>query len=213
MNRDIHILIADDHPIFRRGLRAVVESDKHIKVVAEADNGRAALREIERLKPDIAVLDVDMPEMDGLTVAGEMRKRQLATAPVFLTMHADEAIFNAALEAGVRGFVVKDSAANDIVACIRTVAGGQSFFSSVLTQYLLNHRREQKTLLDNLTASELRILRMIASGQTSREIAGELFISLRTVEHHREHIRAKLDLKGKNALLTFALTNKTKILS
>lgn len=212
MNEKIRILIADDHPIFRRGLRVVVEADQSIEIVAEADDGAAALREIERLAPDVAVLDVDMPQMDGLTVAEEMRKRRLPTAPIFLTMHADGAIFNHALEAGVRGFVVKDGAANEIVACIKAVAGGKSFFSSSLSPFLLEYRRETKSLLDCLTPAEIRVLRMIAEGKTSREIAEELFISPRTVEHHREHIRAKLDLTGKNALLTFALTNKTKIL-
>lgn len=212
MNDTIRILIADDHPIFRRGLRVVVESDERIEVVAEADNGAAALREIERLAPDIAVLDVDMPELDGLTVAEKIQKERLPTAPIFLTMHADAAIFNAAIEAGVKGFVVKDSAANEIVACIKSVAGGRSFFSSALSEILLDYRCERKALLDCLTASELRILRLIAGGKTSREIAEELFISPRTVEHHREHIRAKLNLKGKNALLIFALTNKAKLL-
>lgn len=212
MNEEIRILIADDHPIFRRGLRMVIESDSALKVVAEVDNGEAALRQIKDLEPDVAVLDFNMPIMDGLEVAQEIQEKNLPTIPVFLTMHTDEAIFNAAVDADVKGFVVKDSAANEITACVKTVAGGQSFFSSILSQFLLNRRREPKSFLENLTAAERRVLRLIAEGKTSREIAEKLFVSPRTVEHHRAHISAKLNLTGKNGLLTFALTRKTEIL-
>jgi DNA-binding NarL/FixJ family response regulator len=213
MTEKISILIADDHPIFRRGLRMVIESDSALKVVAEVENGAAALKQIEDLEPHVAVLDFNMPLMDGLAVAQEIQERNLPTIPVFLTMHADEALFNAAVDADVKGFVVKDGAANEITACVRTVAAGQSFFSPVLSQFLLDRRRGgQKSFLENLTAAERRVLRLIAVGKTSREIAAELFVSPRTVEHHRAHISAKLNLTGKNGLLTFALTRKTEIL-
>lgn len=215
MSEEIRILIADDHPIFRRGLRMVIESDASLKVVAEVGNGAEALQKIEDLEPDVAVLDFNMPVMDGLAVAQEIQKKNLPTIPVFLTMHSDEILFNAAVNAEVKGFVVKDSAANDITACVKSVAAGQSFFSSVLSQFLLDRRRAtsaEKSFLENLTTAECRVLRLIAEAKTSREIADLLFISLRTVEHHRAHISAKLNLSGKNGLLTFALTNKTEIL-
>jgi DNA-binding NarL/FixJ family response regulator len=212
MNENISILIADDHPIFRRGLRTVIESDFVLKVVAEVDNGAAALRQIDDLEPDVAVLDFNMPMMDGLEVAREIQAKNLPTIPVFLTMHTDEALFNAAVDADVKGFVVKDSAANDITACIKAVTAGQSFFSSILSQFLLDRRGGQKSFLENLTAAERRVLRLIAEGKTSREIADQLFVSPRTVEHHRANISAKLELTGKNGLLTFALTRKTEIL-
>ena len=211
MSEEISVLIADDHPIFRRGLRVVIESDPALKIVSEADNGEIALAEIERLEPQIAVLDADMPEVDGLTVARTIQEKNLPTLPVFLTMHKDEAIFNAAIDADVRGFVIKDSAATDIVTCIREVAKGKRFFSSVLSEFLLNRRNAQGSPLELLTVSERRVLRLIAESKTTKEIAAELFISPRTVDHHRANISAKLDLKGKNALLTFALTNKTQI--
>lgn len=211
MSEEIRLIIADDHPIFRRGLRAVIESDPTLKVIAEVDNGEDALAEIERHDPDIAILDVNMPRIDGLAVAREIQMKNLPTHAIFLTMHSDEAIFNAAIDADVKGFVIKDSAATDIMISIKTVMSGQSFFSSVLSGYLLNRHNSQKSPLENLTVSEHRILRLISDGKTSREIADELHISLRTVEHHRAHIATKLDLKGKNALLTFALTNKAKI--
>lgn len=152
-----------------------------------------------------------MPQADGLTVAKAIQEKNLPTVPIFLTMHADEAIFNAAIDADVKGFVIKDGAANDIVTCIKSVVNGRSFFSSVLSQFLLNRHHAPKSPLENLTASEHRVLLLIAGGKSTKEIADELFVSPRTIEHHRANIAAKLDLKGKNALLTFALTNKLKI--
>lgn len=211
MRETIKILIADDHPIFRRGLRFVIEADAALEVVAEVDNGKDALGQIKELEPDVAVLDVNMPEMDGLAVAREIQTKNLPTLAVFLTMHADEAIFNAAVDADVKGFVIKDSAADDIVSCIKSVTRGQSFFSSALSQFLLNRHTRPKSPLENLTAGERRVLRLIAEGKSTREIAEELFVSPRTIDHHRANISGKLDLKGKNALLTFALTNKSQI--
>ncbi len=211
MNNEITVLIADDHPIFRRGLRAVIESDAALKIVGEADNGADALTEIERLAPQIAVLDSDMPQIDGLTVARIIQSKNLPTLPIFLTMHRDEAIFNAAVDADVKGFVIKDGAANDIVNCIKDVARGGRFFSHILAEFLLNRRNAQQSPLETLTVSERRILRLIADGKATKEIAEDLYISPRTVDHHRANIAAKLDLKGKNALLAFALTNKSKI--
>jgi DNA-binding NarL/FixJ family response regulator len=207
---EITILVADDHPIFRRGLRAVIESARELKVIGEADNGEAALAQIEQLEPDVAILDVNMPIADGLDVARAIQARHLPTIPVFLTMHRDESILAAALDADVRGFVIKDGAADEIVSCINAVMAGQSFFSSVLSQILLTRLKTEKSLLERLTTSERRILTLIGDSKTSREIAAELFISVRTVEHHRANISNKLNLTGKNALLTFALTNKTK---
>ena len=211
MSEEITILIADDHPIFRRGLRAVIESDALLKVVAETDNGADALAKIEESEPDVAVLDVNMPQLDGLAVARKIQEKHLPTAPIFLTMHADEAIFNAAIDADVKGFVIKDGAANDIINAIKSIVAGRRFFSSALSEFLINRRSANSSPLDDLTTSERRILRLIADGKTSKEIADELFVSPRTVDHHRANISAKLDLKGKNALLTFALTNKSNI--
>lgn len=211
MSEQITILIADDHPIFRRGLRMVIENDPVLIVVSEVDDGEAAIKEIEALNPVVAVLDVDMPQADGLTVARTIQEKNLPTLPIFLTMHKDEAIFNAAIDADVKGFVIKDGAANDIVICIKEVAKGKRFFSHVLSEFLLNRRNREVSPLETLTVAERRVLRLIADGKSTKEIAEKLFISPRTVDHHRAHISAKLDLSGKNALLTYALNNKTKI--
>lgn len=211
MSEKINLLIADDHPIFRRGLRMVIESDDALEIVGEASDGEIALAEIVRLEPQIAVLDSDMPKMDGLTVARKIQEKNLPTLPIFLTMHKDEAIFNAAIESDVKGFVIKDGAANDIINCIKSVARGKRFFSHELTEFLLNRRDRTSSPLELLTASERRVLRLLADGKTTREIAEALFVSPRTIDHHRANISSKLDLKGKNALLTFALTNKSQI--
>lgn len=210
---EFHIIIADDHPIFRRGLRLVIESDPQLKVIAEADDGALALAAIQTHQPHIAVLDLDMPELDGLGVVRAMRQQQLPTAVVFLTMHKDEATFNAVLNAGVKGYVVKDGAANEIVGAIKAVAAGQSYFSPVLSNHLLqrSERGAADSGLETLTPTERRVLRQIAEAKSNKEIAEVLFVSVRTVEHHRSNICAKLGLNGKNALLAFALTNKAEL--
>ena len=216
-NNEIQVVIADDHPIFRRGLRMVIEADPRLKVVAEAEDGATALAEVTRLKPQVVVLDMDMPLMDGMAVARAIRQQQLPVEMAFLTMHRDESTFNAALDLGVRGYVVKDGAANEIIGCIKSVAAGQSFISPVLTGHLLNRHSPGTALtqppsaINSLTQAERRVLRLIATGKLNNDIAAELFVSIRTIEHHRSNICSKLGLNGKHALLTFALTHKSEI--
>ena len=216
MKAEISVLIADDHPIFRKGLREIIEADTSLKVVAEADDGESALELIRARSPRVAVLDVDMPQKDGLGVAREVRAAGLEVALIFLTMHKNERFFNAALDLGVRGYVLKDSASTEIVNGIKAVAAGRSYVTPLLTDYLLNRHRNdtqgaQQTGLGLLTEAERRVLKLIAEYKSSREIADELFISPRTVDRHRANIADKLDLKGTNALLHFALEHKTEL--
>lgn len=214
MKSDIRLLIADDHPIVRQGLRQVIEADPSLKVIAEAGDGRAALEKIQTLQPEIAVLDIDMPGMDGFAVARALREQRLDTAVIFLTIHREEDFFNEALDVGARGYVLKDSATTDIASAVRAVARGEHYTSPALTSSLVNHRRRsadlrrQKPTLNDLTPAERRVLRLIADYKTSREIAAELCVSLRTIETHRTNICQKLDLRGSHALMKFALEHQ-----
>jgi DNA-binding NarL/FixJ family response regulator len=217
MEDKLKILIADDHPIFRRGLREVMEEDAGLLIIGEAGNGLVALQQIEQLQPDIAVLDIDMPQLSGFEVVKELHRKNLPVKIIFLTMHRDEDLFNEALSLGARGYVLKDSAATEAVACIRTVAGGQHYISPVISTYLIRRSERlaafaQETAgLSALTPAELRVLKLIATNKTSREIAAELFLSYRTVENHRANICQKLNLHGSHALVKFALEYKSQL--
>jgi DNA-binding NarL/FixJ family response regulator len=191
----------------------VIETDPLLQVIAEADDGESALGHIIQFQPDVVVLDINMPPPDGLAIARELHSRRSAVRTIVMTMHKDENLVNAALDAGVKGFVVKDAAADEIIGCIRAVAAGQSYLSPTLSDHLLNRRSRaaQGSAFENLTTSEQRILQLIAESKSNKEIAAELFISIRTVEHHRSNICAKVGLTGKNALLTFALTHKSDL--
>jgi len=217
MESEIKIIIADDHPIVRQGLRQTVESDAGLKVVAEAGDGREALAKIKELKPQVAVLDIQMPALDGFGVARAVRDEGLAVELVFLTVYRDEEVFNAALDLGVKGYVLKDSAVSDIVACVRAVAAGAHYASPSLTSHLVSRGRRAAALaqerpgLAALTPTERHVLRLIADYKTSKEIAAELFVSPRTVETHRNNICQKLDLHGSHALMKFALAHKSEL--
>ena len=208
MTTQITVLIADDHPIFRKGLREIIEAEPSLQLVGEAEDGARALALIKELRPQVAVLDVDMPQLDGVSVARTVQQENLSTAIVLLTMHRNERFFNAALDLGVCGYVLKDSAISEIVAAIRAVTTGHRFVTPLLTDFLLNRHQFQSaahTGLTALTEAERRVLKLIAQYKTSQEIADELFISVRTVDRHRANIANKLDLKGAHALLQFAL--------
>jgi DNA-binding NarL/FixJ family response regulator len=217
MKTEIRIVIADDHPIFRRGLRSVIESDPRLKIIAEAGDGEVALEQIQTLQPEIALLDMEMPNKGGFEVMRAIQQKKLPVAVIFLTMHKDERFFNAALDLGVKGYVLKDSAVNDAIASIKAVASGENFISPQLSTYLVSRRgrvaslAEQKPGLNNLTAAERHVLRLIAANKTSKEIADELCISIRTVEKHRANISQKLELHGSHVLLSFALEHKSEL--
>lgn len=217
MNTEIRLVIADDHPIVRKGLRMAIESDASLKVLAEADDGEAALALIMDLQPQVAVLDVNMPKMGGFALLRELQQRRLPIAVIFLTMHSDEETFNEALDLGAQGYVLKESAVTDIVSGIKSVAAGKHYISPLISSYLIkrgqraNAFAQKKPSLNDLTPTERRVLHLIAADRSSKEIAEELFISHRTVENHRTNICQKLEIHGHNALLKFALAHKSEL--
>lgn len=217
MNNEIRIVLADDHPIVRRGLRLTIESDPRLQVVAEANDGAEALAHIQAQQPDVAVLDIDMPRLDGFGVARALQQARLAVEVLFLTLHSEEDMFQVAMELGAKGYILKESAVDEIVQGIKSVASGHHFVTPSLTGYLLNRRQRAQQLtneipgLTSLTPTEQRVLQLVAANQSSKEIADALLIHYRTVENHRTNICQKLGLSGSNALLKFALQNKDKL--
>lgn len=216
MADEIRILLADDHPIVRKGLRIALEEEAGMQVVAEAADGEAALTLTRELLPSVAVLDLDMPKLDGFGVAREIVRQGLPTKPIFLTLHTDEDLFRAALELGIRGYILKDSAMGEIVAGVRTVASGQPYLSSAMMVRLFQPggaagHAPLNRLVDRLTPTENQILQLIANGRSSKEISAVLSIHYRTVENHRTNICRKLGLEGANALIRFALQNRAGV--
>lgn len=217
--KKIRIVIADDHPIFIRGLRQVLTADPALEIVSEARDGEAALACIQESRPDVAILDIEMPQKDGFEMVQAMQRQKLSTAVVFLTMHKNEALFNAAMDLGVSGYVLKDSALVEVVDSVKAAAAGRPYVSPALSAFLLGRRRRAQTLmaeqpsLNALTKAEHCVLELVSRGKTSSEIAHELHVSIRTVEHHRANISAKLNLHGAHALLSFALAHKSELSS
>ncbi len=213
----IRVLIVDDHPLFRSGLRQVVQADPRFELIGETGDGDAALRLIQEKKPDVAVLDVNLPGLSGLEIARQLQGKRPPVRLIMLTMHKEEDIFNRALDFGTQGFVLKENAVDEIVKAIVTVAGGEHYLSPSVSGYLVRRRGRAESLaaqkpgLDDLTKAERRILKLIAAKKTSRQIGAELFISPRTVEAHRANICAKLDLHGSHSLLQFALENRSAL--
>ncbi len=210
----LNILIADDHPIFLKGLREVIEADEELKIVAAVSNGMDAFVAFETLKIDVAVLDIDMPKMNGLEAAEKMLKAKPDLPVIILTMHKEKAPFLKSLEIGVQGYVLKENAVSDVVNAIYKVHQGDSYLSPDMSSHLFKKntaalRHSKVDVLSTLTPAEKQILKMVADYKTSKEIADELFISEKTVFNHRMNIAKKLNLTGKNSLLRFAVENSS----
>jgi len=207
------VLIADDHPLFRAGVRQSLDRQAAVKVIAEADNGEDALAKILDLKPDVAILDIQMPKLTGLELAKKAETLGLSTRIILLTMVDDRKVFLDAMESGVVGYVLKDSAVSEIGRAIATVADDRHYISPSLSGLLVERRKggSLPPSVKDLTPTEIRIVKLIADLKSNQEIADEMAISRRTVENHRVNISRKLSLTGTNALLKFALKNKADL--
>jgi DNA-binding NarL/FixJ family response regulator len=209
--RKIRILLADDHTLIRRGLRLLVEQQSDLVVVGEAEDGRQAVALATSMKPDVAVLDIGMPNLNGVEAAKQITEGESGAAVVILSMHADESYILRALKAGARGYLLKDSAESDLVRAIHAVAEGKSFFSPTVSKVLLEDyvRKLQRTggedSYDLLTPREREILQLIAEGKSNKETANLLNLSVYTVETHRANLMGKLGLKSVPELILYAV--------
>lgn len=207
----IRVLLADDHKLMRSGLRLLVEQQSDFRVVGEASDGRSAVALAMDVKPDIAVLDIGMPELNGIEAARQITEQLPETAVVILSMHSDESYVLRALKAGARGYLLKDSAEADLALAIRAVREGKSFFSPAVSQVLLEDylRKLRKTGAEDsyelLSPREREILQLVAEGKSSKEVANMLNLSVYTVETHRANLMKKLNLKSMPELILYAV--------
>jgi DNA-binding NarL/FixJ family response regulator len=207
----IRIVLADDHTIMRKGLRLLLESQPGFKVIAEAADGRGAVEAVEQEAPNVVVMDVGMPNLNGIEAARQISARHPQTAIVFLSMHSDESYVLRALKAGARAYLLKDSAEYDLINAIRAVSEGKAFFSPAISKMLVEdyvrqmQEREVEDSYELLTTREREILQLLAEGKSNKEVATVLNLSLYTVETHRSNILQKLNLHSVPELILYAV--------
>ena len=207
----IRILLADDHTLIRRGLRALLERQNGFTVVAEAADGREAVEMAAAVSPDVAVIDIGMPNLNGIEAARRITEKRLETAVVILSMHADESYVLRALKSGARGYLLKDSPEEDLIHAIRAVHNGKAFFSPEISKMLAEdymRQMRQRGVEDSyelLTHREREILQMLGEGNSNKEVAAKLNLSLHTVETHRGNLLEKLNLHSTAELILYAV--------
>lgn len=204
------VLVADDHPIFRKGLVNTIQQEDGFEVIAEAGNGIEAFGIIKKKKPHIAVLDISMRGMNGLEIAKKIKEENLNVKCVIITMHQDKELLNKALEVGVKAYLLKENSAYDLMIALKFVLDGRRFISPQISEKLIETDEIRESIFQ-LTSSEKRIISLISEKKTSKEIAEKLHISVRTVDTHRTNICSKLDVHGVNALVLFAMENKSML--
>jgi DNA-binding NarL/FixJ family response regulator len=207
----IRILLADDHTIIRSGLKLLLEQQPDFKVVAEASDGREAVQLVSKLRPDVVILDIGMPNLNGIEATRQIVSEDPKAQVVILSMHSDEGYVLRALKAGARAYILKNSAEADLIRAVRFVAEGKSFFSPAISKMLLEdyvRQVREKSVEDTyelLTPREREILQLLAEGKANKEVAGVLNLSLHTVETHRSNILRKLNLHGTPELILYAV--------
>src|SRR5579872_99374 len=206
--RMIRILLADDHAMVRQGFRLILASQPDMEIVGEAGNGRETLDMAEKLKPDLVVMDVAMPELNGIEATRRLAESSPRTRVLALSMHKDSVYVREILRAGARGYLLKDSIDKDLVSAVRAVAKGDGYLSPGVSEAVLSDYRKHVTdPLDLLTSREREVLQMIAEGKTNKEIAQTLQLSVYTVDAHRGRIMEKLNLHSTGELVRFAVRN------
>ena len=204
----IRILLADDHAVVRQGFKMILDAQPDMEIVGEAGNGREAVELIQHLKPDIVVMDVAMPELNGIEATRRVADTVPHTRVIALSMHKDSVYVREVLRAGARGYLLKDSGAGDLVAAVRAVAQGEGYLSPAVSNAVLDdYRRHVTNPIDLLTSREREVLQMLAEGKTNKEIATVLNLSVYTVDAHRGRIMEKLNLHSINELVRFAVRN------
>jgi len=204
----IRILLADDHAVVRQGFRMILAAQADMEIVGEAGNGRQAVELAGSLKPDVVVMDVAMPELNGIEATRRLAELIPRARVIALSMHKDSVYVREILRAGARGYLLKESGAGDLVTAIRAVAAGEGYISPAVSDAVLDdYRRHVTNPIDLLSAREREVLQMLAEGKTNKEIAAILNLSVYTVDAHRGHIMDKLNLHSINDLVRFAVRN------
>jgi DNA-binding NarL/FixJ family response regulator len=201
MTEDITVLLADDHSLVRRGFRRILEDDEKMKVVGEASNGVEAIRMAHELKPKVVVMDLSMPELDGVQATKEIVKHLPETQVLVLSMHSDDNYVRNAIDAGAKGFLLKNAIDVDLVGAIRSVAEGRRFMSDGL-KYVAHQQDDELT---RLTAREKQVLQLIAQGKSNKDIAKLLELSVNTVSVHRANLMEKMNIHRTAELVLFAI--------
>ena len=206
----ISVLIADDHRMFRQGLKSVLEADHDIRVIGEAENGSQAVELCGELRPDVVVLDVTMPEMSGIVATRLLRGLGDNTKVIMLTMHVSEAHVVEALKSGARGYVLKDSAVDELVLAIKVVHGGGTFLSPkaatvVVKKLVVGGAKKGNLVFDILSHREVEVLQLLCEGKSVKETAETMGLSPKTVDSHRANIMGKLDIRDVPSLVKFAI--------
>ena len=204
----IRILLADDHAVVRQGFRMILGAQADLEIVGEAGNGREAVELAASLRPDVVVMDVTMPELNGIEATRRLTADNPHIRVVALSMHKDSVYVREILRAGARGYLLKDSVAEDLVAAVRAVAGGEGYLSPAISNAVLDDYRKHVTNpIDLLSSREREVLQMLAEGKTNKEIAVTLNLSVYTVDAHRGRIMEKLNVHSINELVRFAVRN------
>jgi DNA-binding NarL/FixJ family response regulator len=212
--KKISVLLADDHMIVRQGLHSLLSLEPDIEVLGEAENGRQAVQLVARLKPDVVVMDIAMPQLNGLEATRQINKEKISTKVIILSSYSDDELIQQLTEAGIAGYLIKQTAANDLINAIREAHKGNAFYSPSVSKRLFDYYRQAnfegkpvKRHSERFTSRELEVLQLVAEGRVNKQIAAELCISTKTVEKHRQQVMDKLDIHDVAGLTRYAIAH------